>query len=80
MFWAAYKINTAIINFLTKMSFTLMQRSAYAVEFVCAAFIVGFCYGIVGVEFEMVVTSLFCWSMSLVRQLFLGTAMHSGKF
>jgi len=56
MFWAAYKINTAIINFLTKMSFTLMQRSAYAVEFVCAAFIVGFCYGIVGVEFEMVVT------------------------
>ena len=56
MFWAAYKINTAIINFLTKMSFTLMQRSAYAVEFVCAAFIVGFCYGIVGVEFEMTVT------------------------
>jgi len=38
------------------MSFTLMQRSAYAVEFVCAAFIVGFCYGIVGVEFEMTVT------------------------
>jgi len=50
MFWAAYKINTAIINFLTKMSFTLIQRSAYAVSSW------GFCYGIVGVEFEMVVT------------------------
>jgi hypothetical protein len=69
------------MNFLTKISFTLMQRSAYEVEFVCAAFIVGFYYGIVGVEFEMTVTSIVLLVyMSLVRELFLGTAMPSAKF